>query len=100
LTKDDDAKYAGPWCHLDFFNLKREVKHSQLPCNGGNRWRLSRWLTGGFRSCWLLRCTFPQLSVAQQQVLVPLIADLFVVLSIPVYLGFVNSYVRVGIVRD
>ncbi len=45
-----------------------------MPANGGNRWRLSRWLAGGFHSYWLLRCTVSQLAVAGQKLLVPFIA--------------------------
>ena len=65
-----------------------------LSFNGDGRWRLSRWLAGGFCSCWLLRCTDPQLSAAQRKVLVPFIAYMLVlslVFRIAIVWGFVNS---------
>ena len=62
-----------------------------MPANGGNRWRLSRWLTGGFFFYWLLRCTLPQLAVAWQKILVPFIACLFITNRLPVVLLFVNT---------
>src|SRR5215469_3533597 len=46
--KDDGASNArGSWCHLDLFN-RLKVIETFLPANGGCRWRLSRWLAGGF----------------------------------------------------
>lgn len=62
-----------------------------LSCNGDDRWRLSRRLAGGFRSCRLLRCTDPQFSAAQREVLVPFIACSFVSNSIAAAGGSVNS---------
>src|SRR5579872_6247933 len=50
---------------------------SFLPANGGDRWRCSRWLLGGFLSCLLPRRTGPRLSVAKQRILVPIIAIRF-----------------------
>jgi len=43
-----------------------------------------------FPSCWLLRCTIPQFSVAQSKVLVPFIADCFSDISVAVVLLFVK----------
>ena len=67
-----------------------------MPANGGNRWRLSRWLTGGFLFYWLLRCTLPQLAVAWQKILVPFIACLFITNRLPVVLLFVNTIFILG----
>jgi hypothetical protein len=67
----------------------------KLPVNGGDRWRLSRRLAGGFRFCLLPRCTDPRLSIGEQKILVPFFAVFsFVETRIPVVCDFVNNFAK------
>src|SRR5579885_1904955 len=73
--KDDNAEVhasrgATLLCLVPSPSYEREKETLIVPANGGYRRRLTRWLPGGFLSCWLLRCTGPQLSAAQQKILV------------------------------
>jgi hypothetical protein len=66
---------------------------SKLPVNGGDRWRLSRRLEGGFHFCLLPRCTGPRLSAGEQKILVPFFAVIsFVETRIPVFCDIVNNF--------
>src|SRR6266571_5063620 len=70
---------------------------SKLPVNGGDRWRLSRRLAGGFRFCLLPRCTDPRLSAGEQKILVPFFDVIsFVETRIPVVCDFVNNFAEMS----
>lgn len=53
-----------------------------LPANGGDRWRLSRWLAGGLPFVVAAALHYPQFSVALPEVLVPFVAIILLLIRV------------------
>ena len=90
IAKDDDAYCVYRGATLILSTHKGELKLT-MPANGGNRWRLSRWLAVGFHFYRLPRCTHPQLTVARKKATCPVQSLSFITNRLPVPLLFVNS---------
>src|SRR5579875_2404842 len=92
ILKKDDGAICMSWCHLDLFKPRQSGLKLILPGNGGDRWRLSRWLAGGFPFQMAAALHRPAVLCCQKKVLVPFVAHIFIGTSIPVPGSVVNSY--------